>query len=470
MSQSSVSLTVRQPRRTRTPTPLPTVDCLQQLNLHAAGVDVGAAEIWVAVPAGRSAEAVRVFGTFTMDLQAIADWLEACGVETVAMESTGIYWIPLYEILEARGLAVQLVNAKQVKNVTGRKSDLLDCQWIQQLHTYGLLSASFRPPEEICALRSLVRHRETLLQARAVHIQHMQKALHLMNLQLTNVLTDITGQTGLQIIRAIVAGEHDPHVLARYRHVCCAKSEADIAKALEGHYKSEHLFVLQQALELYDVYSEKVAACDAQIEQCYTAFESQVDPAQPPLPPAPRKRRSKNTPTFDLRHQLYQLTGVDLTAIDGIDVLTAQTIVAEVGLDMSRWPTVKHFASWLGLAPQHDMSGGKLLRQRTKRTQNRAATALRLAAQSVSRSQSAVGAFYRRIRAKHGPAKAVTATAHKLARIIYTMLRDRTPYHDLGADYYDDQAKQRAINNLKRRAKQLGLEVVPAPGSATEVS
>lgn len=264
------------------------VEMLSHLNVNAAGIDVGAAEIWVAVPVERATPSVRVFKTFTADLQAAAAWLLACGVTTVAMESTGIYWIPLYEILEAQGLQVHLVHAMQTKHVTGRKSDLLDCQWIQQLHSYGLLQPSFRPRADICTLRSFVRHRETLLQGRAVQIQHMQKALHLLNLQLTNVLTDITGQTGLQIIRAIVAGERDPQRLARYRHGRCAKSEATIAKSWQGHYQPEHLFVLQQALELYDVYNQKLWDCDAQIEAYWATFAPQVDVQQHPLPPPQR--------------------------------------------------------------------------------------------------------------------------------------------------------------------------------------
>jgi transposase len=456
-----------QTRKRKQPRKLPTVTALQPLDRVAAGIDVGAAEVWVAVPTEAATPAVRVFATFTSDLHAAADWLGACGVTTVAMESTGIYWLPLYEILEARGLDVQLVHAAQTKHVTGRKSDLLDCQWIQQLHSYGLLRASFRPSEEICTLRSLVRHRTTLLQGRAVQIQHMQKALHLMNLQLTNVLRDITGQTGLQILRAIVAGERDPQVLARFRDRRCAKSASEIAKSLTGHYKSEHVFALQQALELYDVYNQKVAACDEQIAACCASFAPQVDVQQHPLPPPARERRSKNSPPFDLRTHLYQLAGVDLTAIDGIDALGAQTLLAEIGLDMSPWPTVKHFASWLGLAPQHNSSGGKLLSSRTKKTQNRAAAVLRLAALSVNRSDSALGAFYRRIRSKHGAPKAITATAHKLARIVYTMLKTRTPYHDPGAAYYEEHYQQRLVNNLTRKAKKLGLQLVPLSEGAT---
>jgi transposase len=436
------------------------LDSLQQINLNAAGLDIGAAEIWACVPEGRDEVSVRIFESYTIDLHGLADWLEACGVETVAMESTGVYWVPVYEILEERGFEVNLVNARHLKNVTGRKTDAEDAQWIQQLHTYGLLQASFQPSEQIAALRAYVRHRDNLLRYRSGHVQHMQKALHLMNLQLTNVISDITGQTGMLIMRAIVAGEHDPVKLARFRNPRCASSEDEIAKALHGHYRAEHLFALQQALELYDFYTNQIKACDEQLHQQYEAFTPQVDLAERPLPPRSRGR-SGNEPDFDLRSQLYQMTGVDLTQIDGLNVLTVQQILSEIGLDMSKWPTVKHFTSWLGVAPNHQITGGKVRRRNTKKTSNRANTALRLAAQSVGRSDSALGAFYRRKRAQLGAPKAITATAHKIARIIYVMLKNKASYQDPGADYYQQQHRQRAIANLKRKAKRLGLEVVP---------
>lgn len=439
------------------------LDSLKQINLNAAGLDIGAAEMWACVPEGRDEVSVRVFQTFTVDLHALADWLEACGVETVAMESTGVYWIPVYEILEARGFEVYLVNARHVKNVPGKKTDVLDCQWIQQLHTYGLLRASFRPEAEMAALRAYIRHRDNLIRYRSVHIQHMQKALHLMNVQLTNVISDITGQTGMQIIRAIGMDEHDPVKLAQYRDPRCKSSAAEIAKALTGNYRDEHLFALQQALELYDFYNQQIQACDAEIEKKYTAIKPVIDVESQPLPPAPKRRRSRNEPHFDLRRYLYQITGVDLTQIDGLDALSVQQIVTETGVDMSPWPTVKHFTSWLTLAPHNNISGGKVLKSGTQKSKNRAAQAFRMAAQSVSRSDSALGAFYRRMRAKHGGPKAITATAHKIARIFYHMLKYRQEYKDPGQDYYQQKYQERIIKNLKRKAEALGFDLVPQP-------
>lgn len=443
---------------------VPKLDSLKQIKLNAAGLDIGAAEIWACVPEDRDEVSVRCFETFTVDLYALADWLEACGIETVAMESTGVYWIPIYEILEARGFEVYLVNARHIQNVSAKKTDILDCQWVQQLHTYGLLQASFRPDEQTCALRSLIRQRETLIQYRSAHIQHMQKALHQMNVQLTNVISDITGQTGQQIIRAIIAGEHNPVQLAQYRDPRCRSSQSEIAKSLEGNYKPEHLFALQQAVEGYDFYSQQIQACDVQIEQTYSAFTPQIDLATNPLPPSAKKQRRQAThPDFDLRLYLYQVTGTDLTQIDGVDALTVQTIISEIGVDMSKWPTAKHFASWLALAPNNKVSGGKLLKSKTEKNSNRAATAFRLAAQSAGRSQSALGGFYRRMRAKHGSPKAITATAHKIARIFYHMLKYRDEYVDPGQDYYQQKYRERVIKNLERKAQELGMKLIPNP-------
>jgi len=438
-------------------------DVLDQINLNAAGLDIGAAEIWASVPPDRSEQPVQMFPTFTADLHRLANWLQACGIKTVAMESTGVYWIPIYDILEERGFQVYLVNARHIKNVSGRKTDVLDCQWIRQLHTYGLLNASFRPESDMVALRSYLRHRDSLIRYRSAHILQMQKALHLMNLQLTHVISDITGRTGLQIIRAMVAGEHDPVKLAQYRDRRCRSSEDEIAKALTGYYRPEHLFMLKQALELYDVYTEQIRTCDAEIERYYSAMKPQFDVPLPPLPPPTKKRRRQgNMPDYDLRAYLYELAGVDLTEIDGLEVLSVQTILSEIGLDMSKWPTVKHFASWLRLAPNNDISGGRVLRRGTPKTQNRAALAFRMAAQSLKHSNSALGGYYRRMRAKHGAPKAITATAHKLARIFYYMLKDRKPYHDPGQNYYEQKYRDQVIKNLKRRAKELGLELVPS--------
>jgi transposase len=458
-------------KRKKSSVNVPALDVLEQINLHAAGLDIGCEEIYACVPADRDEHSVRVFPTFTVDLHALADWLTACQIETVAMESTGVYWIPIYEILEARGFEVYLVNARHVKNVPGRKTDILDCQWIQQLHTYGLLRASFRPPEDICALRAMARHRDNLIRYRSAHIQHMQKALQLMNVKLTAVVSDITGVTGLSIIRAIVAGERDRYNLARFRQSGCAKSEEEIAKALEGNYKLEHVFVLKQALAQYDFYLQQIQECDAQMEAMYATLPPS-DPDDPGSPPPKRKggKPRKNQAHFDLAASLYQVVGVDLTAIDGIDALTAQTIITEIGTDVSAWPTVKHFTSWLGLSPHNDKTGGKIIRSRTKKTQNRANLALRIAAHSLTRSQSAVGAFYRRMRAKHGPAKAITATAHKLARMVYFMLKNRAAYVDPGVTYYDQLYRNHTIRNLKRRAAALGLELVSVPAQSATVS
>jgi transposase len=441
------------------------VDVLSQINPNAAGLDIGSTEIYACVPADRDEHPVRAFGTFTRDLHELADWFATCDIKTVAMESTGVYWIPVYEILESRGFEVYLVNARHLKNVPGKKTDVLDCQWIQQLHTYGLLQASFRPPEEMCALRALVRHRATLIRYRAAHIQHMQKSLQQMNVQLTQAVSDITGVTGMSIIRAIVSGERDPKVLARMRNHQCAKSEDEIAAALQGNYRFEHLFVLKQSLEQYDFYDQQIQQCDTKIETIYASLPP-VDQSDGDVPPPPKpngQKPRKNQAHFDLATSLYQVVGVDLTVIDGIDALTAQVVIAEVGLDMSKWPTVKHFASWLGLAPHNKKTGGKVISSRTKRTQNRANTALRVAAQSLHRSHSALGGFYRRMKAKHGAAKATVATAHKLARIIYYMLKYRQSYVDPGEAHYEQQYRDRAIRNLRRKAAQLGFELAPAP-------
>lgn len=438
------------------------VNALEQINLNAAGIDIGAEEVYVAVPPDRDEQSVRSFPTFTADLHRLAGWLEQCRIDTVAMEATGVYWIPLYEILEERGFGVYLVNARHLKNVSGRKTDVLDCQWIQQLHTYGLLSASFRPPEHIVALRSLVRHREMLVQYRSAHIQHMQKALTQMNLRLTSVLSDISGVSGMKIIRAILAGERNPQTLAQFRDERCQKSEAEIAKSLEGHYKPEQVFVLQQAVELYDFYDRQLRACDAELEALYRQLDPPEDPGTPPPAPRTTKRR-KNQAHFDLAPALYRLSGgVDLTQIDGVDELTIQKVLSEIGTDMSKWPTEKHFASWLRLCPNNKVTGGKVKQRGVQPTQNRASTALRVAASSLKYSDSALGAYYRRIRARQGAPAAVTATAHKLARIIYAMLKERKPYHDFGAVYYEQQYRERVLRNLNRQAARLGFRLEPA--------
>jgi hypothetical protein len=439
---------------------------LKVIHPNAAGLDIGSEEIWAAVPPERTAEPLRKFGAFTPDLYALADWLTACGVDTVVMESTGVYWIPVYEILEARGFQVYVVNARHVKNVPGRKSDIQDCQWLQGLHSVGLLRGSFRPEGEIVALRAYLRHRATLIEYRAAHIQHMQKALQQMNVQLTQVISDITGVTGLAIVRAIVAGQRDPQQLATLRDPHCKKSAQEIAKALTGNYRPEHLFALQQALALYDFYTEQLAACDGEIERQFTNLKPVSDDL-PPLPPsAKRDTHSKNAPSYDARSYLYRLTGVDLVAISGLNESTVQTIISEIGTDLSAFPSDKHFCSWLGLAPHNDISGGKRLRSRTLKTDNRAGQAFRMAAQSVAKSpESACGAFYRRMKARLGAEQAIVATAHKIARVFYHMLKHRTPFHDMGGEEYERRAREREIKNLQKRAAKLGLAVVETPAT-----
>ena len=429
---------------------------LEVTNPNAAGIDIGSASHYVAVPADRDDQPVREFKSFTVDVHKLADWLDACGVDTVAMESTGVYWIPVYEILERRGFTVLLVNARHVKNVAGRKSDVLDCQWLQQLHSYGLLRGAFRPADQVCALRSLTRQRAMLLKMQARHIQHMQKALVQMNIQLANVISDVVGETGQKILRAIVAGERDPYALAGMKSVRIKASEEEIAQSLRGNWRDEHVFALKQALELFDFYAERVADCDVRIERQMIALHQHDR-----LPGKARKTSHRNKPKFDLRTRLYQMCGVDLTRIDGIDVGTAMTVLSEVGVDMSKFPTVKHFAAWLGLCPGTKISGGKVLGSKTQKCANKTAQALRQAASCLKNSQSALGAYYRRMCAKMDKPKAITAAAHKLARLIYTMITKGEEYVDQGQAYYEERYRQRVEINLRRKAETLGLRLVP---------
>ena len=426
---------------------------LQHINVHAAGIDIGSRSHFVAVPEGVDEKPVREFCSFTGDLERMAEWLISCGVTTVAMESTGIYWIPVFEILESHGLEVKLVNARHVKNVPGRKSDVLDCQWLQQLHTYGLLRGAFRPVEQVCTLRAYVRQRAMLVRSAASYIQRMQKALSQMNLQLHNVVTDITGMTGMRIIKAILQGERNPGVLAVMRDRRCKNSEAIIARSLQGSYRPEHLFSLQQALELYEFHQEKISDCDRQILTQLQSFDAHDVP--------------NDKPPTSVEEALQRMSGVDLTSIDGIDTNTALKLLAEVGTDMSRWKTAKHFASWLGLSPGAKVSGGKVLSSATKPVANKAAAALRMAAFTLFNSKSALGAYLRRQRARLGAPKAITATAHKLARLIYTMLKQGTAYIDAGQEYYEKRYRCRVVHNLKRKARELGFELVSIKENAS---
>lgn len=445
-------------------------DKLQVVHPDAAAIDIGSRFHVAAIPPDRDAAPVKCFETFTGDLCRLADWLAEQHITTVAMESTGVYWIPVYELLEERGFEVILANARDAKNVPGRKTDINDAQWLQRLHAYGLLRGSFRPAQNLACLRALLRQRERLLAYSASHIQHMQKALMEMNLQLHHVVTDITGKTGMRILRAIVQGQHDPSVLATFRDPRCKASEETIRQALNGHYREEHLLALRQSLALYDTYHEHVAECDELIEATLKRLSLTTPTPDAALPPARHRDANPNAPAFDVRRAVFQVLGIDLTQIHGLGPYLVLKLIAECGTDMRRWPTAKHFTSWLALSPGSKISGGKVLSSRTRRTRNRAAALLRLAATTIGRSPTALGAFYRRLASRIGKAKAVTATARKLAVLFYHTLRFGWTYQDPGADYYEARYHQRVLRNLQRRAQSLGFELIPATAPQQGVS
>src|SRR5512145_48030 len=438
---------------------------LQTITPNAAGIDVGARSHFVAVPVDRSDEPVREFSAFTSGLHALADWLQACGVTTVAMESTGVYWIPLYDLLEERGIEVFLVNALHVKGVPGRKSDVLDCQWLQQLHSYGLLRRSFRPDAEFLKLRTYLRHRGMLIDARSSLVQQMQKTLTLSNVQLHLVVTDIAGQTGMRIIRDILAGNHDPNALAQHRDPRCKASADEIADALRGEFREEHLFLLRQAVDLHDAYGAKLAECDQVLERLLHQVVHQhcADIQRPPTPePSKKPRRRPKEAQFDVRGPLYQLTGVDLTVVPGLNELSALQLIGEIGIDMSRWPTADHFVSWSTLAPSSRITGGKAKPTRRPASAHRVAEILRMAAMNAGRTTSALGGFYRRVAVRAGKGKAIVALAAKLGRIIYAMLRNQTAFEDGGAAAYEERYRARVVRNLQRRAQDFGFQLVSA--------
>jgi transposase len=436
---------------------------LERINPNVAGIDCGSAQHHVAVPPDRDPNPVRAFSTFTNDLIQLADWLTACGVRSVAMEATGVYWIPVYEILEARGFAVVLVNARHFKNVPGRKSDVTDCEWLRELHSVGLLRGSFRPTEGIVALRTYLRHRQTLVETASTYTLRMQKALVQMNLQLPLVVSDITGVTGLRIVRDLLAGQRDPECLAQHRDPRCRATQAEIVAALTGHYRPEQLFVLQQQVKLFD-------ACHAHIAQCDIAIEAHLQALTAPLPapaaPLPAARSRRKTPKandlrFDVRTPLFHLTrGVDLSQIDGLAAHSALKLVAEIGTDMTRWPTADHFTSWLTLAPKNKITGGRLVSSRTQPSANRAAAILRMAAMTLGRSRTALGAFYRRMAARKDKAQANTATARKLAILVYRVLKGELVYRDPGVAAYDAQQRSRQLHRLRQQATTLGFDLL----------
>jgi transposase len=405
---------------------------------------------------------VRKFGTNTGDLEALVAWLKDCLVTTVAMESTGVYWIPLFELCEREGIQVILVDPRQTKHAPGRpKSDVLDCQWIQRLHSYGLLTASFRPSDEVVVWRSYQRQREMLIRYAAQHVQHMQKALEQMNVKLTEVVSDISGLTGMKIIKDILRGVRDPFKLAKHRHERCRATEAEIASALHGSWRKEHLFALQQAVALYEFYHRQLRACDAEIESCLRRFVAKPTTAE--LAAKPRRRQRKpNEPTFAVRELLFQMAGVDLTAIEGISETTALVVLSEIGIDMSRFPSERHFVSWLGLCPQHRSSNRRILSRRVRKGASRAARALRMAAQGCHHAKNALGAFYRRIQARCGGPKAVVATARKIAERVYRVLKHGQAYVAQAQAAYEENYRRRTLKSMARKAETLGYKLVPA--------
>jgi transposase len=435
--------------------------------LHAAGIDIGAREIFVAVPPDRDENPVRVFGTFTESLQEMAQWLVQCGITTVAMESTGVYWIPPHDVLEQHGLTVCLVNARNMKNVPGRRTDWHECQWLQYLHSVGLLRAAFRPEGEVCAVRSLMRHRNDLVLMANQHVQHIHKALTQMNLQIQHVINDITGLTGLAIVDAILEGERDTAVLAKLRDRRVKASEETIRKSLVGNWRPEHLFTLKQSRQMYRNYQEQIAACDEEIEKLVVRFEPRVNPDDRPLPPdgkqkQPRnKKKTVNPKTgFDVRSESYKLFGVDLTQVPGL-AKNVLVLFTEVGRDMSRWPTAAHFVSWLALCPDNDISGGKVLWRGTRHRHNRAGQLFRLAAHALHHDQTPMGNYLRRMKSKLGPKGATTATAQKIAIVFYTMVKNQVEYDATLWAQRDAQREQRYQEKLHRQARQLGYKLVP---------
>jgi transposase len=438
----------------------------------AAGIDVGSKSHFVAVPAGRDPQPVLEFGSWTGDLKKLALWLKSCGIRTVAMQSTGVYWIALQEVLEAEGIEVFLVNARGTKNLPGRKSDVQECQWLMKLHTYGLLRNSFRPPQQIRAVRTIWRLRDRLVGDAGRTIQQMQKALTTMNIQLSNAISDISGVTGQAIIRAIVKGEQDPWKLAKLRDCRIEASEEEVAHSLEGHWREDVVFELEQVLECYDFYQKRIAACDQQLQKYMAGLpDRKLDVAVDEKVEAEwkaskkkqrQKTKRKNQPSFDLRSELERIFGVDVTRIDGIDVMAGQTILAELGPDLSAFPNEDHFASWLELPPRRDITGGRVMKQKARQSKNKVANILRMSAEALIRSDSYLGARYRGLRGRMDGPKAVKAMARHLACLLYRLLTKGQQYIDRGAAYFEHRRIERDMAGLKRRAAAHGMKLVPA--------
>jgi transposase len=437
------------------------IEGLSKINHYVAGIDVGANSIFVCAPINGILE-IREYSTFTSDLKAMVAWLKSCNITSCAMESTGVYWIPVYDLIEEHGIKVVLENAYHLKCVPGRKTDVKDCQWIQQLHSYGLLRGSFRPDKEILPLRAYVRQRSRLFEKGAQEVLLMHKALTQMNIRLNMVISDLTGLTGMTIIKAIIDGEQDPKKLASLRDRRCKKNEEEIAKGLEGTYQEEHLFALKQSYEAYQFFHQQILTCEKAIEK--ELIKNKIGLEEEQIEKAKGRKKTianQSAYYFDAPKLAQNCTQVDLLEIPGFEANTVIKLISEIGLDMSRWPTADHFASWLGLCPSNKISGGKILSSKTKPTSNKAAQALRIAANALYRSPTALGAFFRRMRAKLGAPKAITAAAHKLSRILYNMLRFKKKFKELGQEYYERQHKERVLKSLRKKAKEFGFSLTP---------
>ncbi len=459
--QPQLEICYMRPRRKSNPPKSPQ---LSTLNEHAGGIDVGAREIYVAVPPGTCARTVRCFATFTEDLHALRDWLKECGVTTVAMESTGVYWIPLFQILEAAGIEVCLVNARHCKNLPGRKTDVQDCQWLQHLHAVGLLRGSFRPADEVCAVRTILRHRDTLVRGASRCVSHLHKALTQMNVQLQHVISDLTGVTGQAILEAILAGERDPQKLAALKDRRIKASRDVIAKSLRGDWRAEHLFTLAQSHELWRKHQALIAACDEEIARLLAQFDSRVDVNTAPLGEArtSHKKPQRNEPQFAARAECYRVLGVDLTTVPGLQAPTVLVLVSELGPGFAeKFPTAKHFGSWLGLCPDNRITGGKVYSVRTRDVKSRVAEALRLAAQSLNRAQNYFGDLYRRWKARLGGPKAITAMAHKLARVLWHLLKYKEPFKPEVFAKEEAKMKRRQLARLHNLAATLNHQLIP---------
>lgn len=432
---------------------------------NAAGIDIGAKEIFVAIPEDRSGKPVRKFDCFTEDLHEAAKWMKEHNIDSIAMESTGVYWIPIYQILDSYGFEIFLVNARHVKNVPGRKTDVKDSQWLQYLHSVGLLDSSYRPEQEVCVIRSLLRHRGNVLKMASSHVQHMQKALTQMNVQLHNVISDITGESGLKIIDSILSGNHDPKKLVKLKNKRIKASKTKIIKSLTGDYRAEHLFSLRQSLESYRFCQGQISDCDLEIERFVKEFESKFDEndnndTKPTV--GPKQRKVSNSPAFDVQGEMFRVFGTDLTRIDGISSTTVLTLFAEIGPVVDKFPSVKHFCSWLGLSPNNKISGGKILHSKTKKTSNKATHAFRLAANSLYSSKSYLGDYFRRMRGRHGAPKAVTVTAHKLARIFYHLVKNNQSFDSSVFVEEEKKYQRRKMLQLKKQAETFGFQLVMA--------